>query len=65
MIQLRSWARAADDDDVEEQQLAVAMPEVAARLDRAAAVARCARVKEKRGGEWEIGEERVTWGQVK
>ena len=41
------------------------MPEVAARLDRAAAAARCASVEEKRGGGWEIGQERVTWGQIK
>ena len=33
------------------------MPEVAARQDRATAAAH---VEEKRGGDWEIGEERVT-----
>ena len=60
MNRLHPRARAAADDNIEEQQQATAMPEVAARLDRATAVARCARVEEKGGGDWEIGEERVT-----
>ena len=38
MNQLCPRARAAADDDVEEQQQAATMPEVAARLDRAAAL---------------------------
>ena len=41
------------------------MSEVAAWLDRAAVAQQRAHVEEKRGGGWEIREERVTWGQVK
>ena len=48
MNQLRPRARATADDDVEEQQQAMAMPEVAARLDRGMATATF--VCERRGG---------------